>query len=433
MLCPQDLERCRTHSGEWSQLAAPLARLVQHSQIGRLLFEPMLEQVEAAERATLLQESLASLSKDATPATLLTAQRIAAFATQMETMMQRMSGHDRRKVSKRMIEVELLGDLCQIEVGPAGAEWETRLHAELRRLSWARADGLTPLPMELWAHPELAAKAVSEPCLVSVEALAPLEEARKQAVSLLQASGCKTLHESVRVLQKHRSLLSSVDRGWRLEVSWLESAAPDAVRRQMAAALRAMMPSECRAVPLKESAGALASYCNDDSSGRLGAHIQGQIRAFSESVAAMLRGVTPDPKASGALDPKSVCFQAWAQIPYFATLQSGELAEGVPPDTIVGTEAIVARLAWLESRKAKVTLADLDVIQAFKLWLPEDAQVTLRGLCLEVLARQGQQSAVAATSDSVGASASSAVAPAVMLGPKGQASSDPLDALEAFW
>ena len=237
------------------------------------------------------------------------------------------------------------------------AEWQLKLAALMKTCSIG-AGKLKPLQHEEW----ILGKDIKEfpKHKVDDKYLQDFIAARKLVTDMTKGDNIESFSDVLSIIKANQSSLLAADRSFNLEIELL-SFAPAALENTIKDKLLDILPSETKHITMKNALMEIQALKHSDLIEKSSHSSKGQLEAFEEAVAKMIRGVSPDP---GEAQTCSYYAKVLNALQWFCEAQSGP--KGQMKKLLRGEAALnylfKQMAAKMEKSENKVTLAHLEVI-----------------------------------------------------------------------
>ena len=203
-----------------------------------------------------------------------------------------------------------------MQVNDPTAEWQLKLAALMKTCALGQGR-LQALQHEEWIFgkdPKSVKAQIPDKFLVDFSA------ARKLVGDMVKGDHIESFADILHIIKANQSSLLAADRSFILEIQLLKFA-PTALEETVKKRLLGILPSETNDISLKQALYEIQALKQSDLLKKSNNSSKGQLAAFEEIVANMLRGISPDP------GPASSCSyhgQVMLALQWFCRTEAGE-------------------------------------------------------------------------------------------------------------
>ena len=375
---------------DWLPMADTLDRVTQGSSIGMKVFGFTIPLLRGAAVKKVMTDELLKLT-----GVELTVDRVAAARAEVTKLLKGVPGLATLP-ALREITVSYRGVDIAVPVQSVTEELQIRLAAVVK----TRARDQDLLPALFMEDSLVARNRVPELGKVQPELLAEAKVARATANQMLGSENW--LHgEAVQsLLDKKGSTLIALDRTFAIERCFILAMLGEAGEKRLLEELVEILPSELRAISLKDSASKVATLMGTDLFRFCSRSAQGGVKATHHLLQNMVLGFPP---SFGASESCGMLLVVKQHMPFFVRQCVNE--DPREPVYIYGEKALKAKLdvvRGLVAKKSEIALCQLELFHVFAyMLLPAEAQFVQK-VTQQVVARSSKPNA-----GSAGGSASS--------------------------
>jgi hypothetical protein len=242
----------------------------------------------------------------------------------------------------------------KMQVADPTSEWQLKLAAMLKTCALGQGK-LQALAHEEWIFGKDIKANKAE---VADKYLEDFSAARKLVTDMTKGDHIESFADILSIIKSNQASLLGADRTFILEIQLLKFA-PAALEDTVKKRLLAVLPSETQDISLKQALFEIQSLKHSDLLKKSSNSSKGQLAAFEEVVANMIRGISPDP------GPASTCSfyaQVMLALQWFCRAQAGDDGKKL----VRGKAALDYLFKRMDVQMAKASdapgLAELEVI-----------------------------------------------------------------------
>jgi hypothetical protein len=241
-----------------------------------------------------------------------------------------------------------------MQVTDPTSEWQLKLAAMMK--TCALGQGTLPaLQHEEWIF-GMDLKAVKAE--IPAQFLKDFGAARKLVADMVKGDHVESLSDILHIIKANQASLLAADRSFILEIQLLKFA-PTALEETVKKRLMGILPSETKDISLKQVLWEIQALKQSDLLKKSSNSSKGQLAAFEEIVANMMRGISPD---HGPAMTCSYYAQVLSALQWFCRAEEGKGEE----NTIRGQAALdylfESMTDKMENEKTVAGLGELEVI-----------------------------------------------------------------------
>ena len=365
LLDSDDLSAVLSCKGSWSNVAPQIARLTSSCQLGATLFAFAGQLVSSATFGDEVQTLVcAFVTRGFTDK---------SYQTLKEECDRKVEIYESSGVlsAKRVVKIEFFDNQLPLTIQSLSAEWEFRFWAAVKLAAIGYKGGLPKLPFEEWVLDDNS----DIDCVVPDGFFTTMKAARSCALDMLANATVSCLEDMKKILTNNASQLVSIDRSFKLELEYLNSALDTDLVETVQKQILAKLPSTRSVVTMQQAADNLAVLRSSQIGEMCSRYCQAKIEAVRDLVTNMARGVPPDSKLCEDIGFFSTVLQRLACFQR-ATVHE-KVGDGMKTVELVGKRALDAAFGTMRAKmkedSSKVTLVELENFQSFK-WLLNDTE-----------------------------------------------------------
>ena len=243
-----------------------------------------------------------------------------------------------------------------MQVGDPTSEWQLKLAAMMKTCALGQGS-LQTLQYEEWIFgKDLKALKADIPN----EFLTDFTAARKLVADMIKGDHVESFADILAIIKANQSSLLAADRSFILEIQLLKYA-PAALEETVKKKLLGILPSQTKDISLKQVLCEIQALKQTDLVKKSSNSSKGQVAAFEEIVANMLRGISPDP---GPAKTCSFYGQVMLALQWFCRAYNGKECD---PKSLVRGESALNYLftnmdTQIDGDSNVPSLAELEVI-----------------------------------------------------------------------
>ena len=382
LLDRSDLEAVLANRDGWKAVEPQLCRLAQCTQLGRALFTSSLAQLEASTYSAAVAAALEELKPNITVENITKYQNMCIQAAK--------DNKDKQGKGNKMVKVSFCGHLLDVMATSPTHEWQLHLHATVKQTA-LQSGQLKPMVYESWAiQPQWLNGGAQE---VPLSILRDYITARTLVGEMLSDKSLESFSQMQQLISNNANNILAVDRSFELELVLLKEAEP-LLETYIKDQVLQIMPSETSTKSIKQARLELETLSQSDCCKKAGTAVMSLVEGYIELLAGLGKGICPnsDPAESSPYYAKVLMACEW----FIKFEHKDDKGKPTSQKPTYGMKALELHMKDLEVKfanpqlAAKLTLADLEVLQTFKWKLSEENKQNLATWVSQVL-KQGHQ------------------------------------------